>query len=140
MLSFLTGSVLLIAAGVFLFFHKRTKNHGKLNRMSHGWIIPFVLLFMAMCMFAASGPGQMFGRLTTSFVGVFLVSVVVSALVVGAVIDLWDGKPDSTAKIAVIVVPFLAVYGQGPIAQSMAAVVHGTQQAGQSVVGKMIGE
>jgi hypothetical protein len=139
MLSFLVSNAFLVGAIFFFFFHKRTKNHGRINRLSYGWVIPFALLFVAMCLFAASWPGQLIGSWTAGAIGSTATTVLIVALVIGAGIDLWDGKPDAVAKTAVIVVPLLVFYAQGPIARTVGELVHGTQNAGRSTISKMGG-
>lgn len=139
MLSFLTGSAFLVGAAVFFFFYHRTKTHRKLNQKRHGWVAPFILLFIAMCLLAASWPGQLVGRWTAGILGVTITSVLIGALVIGAIIDLWDGEPNKVAKIAVIVVPLLVFYANGPIAQTMGELVHGTQNTGRSTIAKIGG-
>lgn len=139
MLNFLLGSTSLVAACVFFFFYKQLERNGKVNRHNKGWIIPFGLLFTAMCLAGASYPGRWIGSVVYGIIGVKAVTLIVICLFVAALCDLVDGKPDKIAKVAVFAVPLLAFYANGSFAHLINELVNGTQQSGQNIVTKIGG-
>lgn len=116
--------LLWITAAVALFLWRVCKGRKKMP-----WPIPPVLLFIGVSSLVWA-PIPWFDTTLASMAGTVLskvlglipglpvgvaAAVAILALLIAAVFDLSDKHPDGWAKTAILVVPFLAVIGTGPI-------------------------
>lgn len=96
------------------------------------WVSP-TLLFVGMAMLATAVGDWLASIITISGQWAWLGSIVMILLIVGAILDLKDKRPDGLAKTAFVAVPFLAMIVSGPIADEVQDIVNRVAGSGVQV-------
>lgn len=139
-------AVAVISIGLYVVLRKRLA--GKFNNKL--WFVAPALLLMATCSLANTGLGAwiahtIIGGLLGLLGGAFGISTSLLAggialiMLAGAVIDLWDKKPDGFAKTAIIALPLLVILAAGPVASTAGGLFDSIAGVGHNGIAALIG-
>lgn len=139
---FILSSIALYA----LYFMVRNRK-GKLVP----WFAPPAVLLLASCSFALSDIGKWAGGVLGDVLGwpaswfgapaAAAVVITMVLLLIGLVLDIAvDRKADRIAKVALILIPLLALATPSPVSDAISKVVHPVGNVGPSVTKKLSGQ